>query len=323
MSYLKSLSDKDKNTFLLLTSSNLAEIYVYDSLKKRCNATLESVYDINTLNSYKNMLELINVQPNLADEWLFVISYDKVKNNIKKSLGIFQAKTSAFLIKVKNYKEFKEVKELGIPLTGLYLDTIRRNDVADLLNEFTLSKKVVDFIAYSYYKEPEKVFTIYNELKNGAVIDTTKDVVKLCGESQGSIQTFVIQLLEDSPKSMMFLKRNFKKRVNSVYTLCDTFGSKTAFNFIKSIVKDILYIKMLYLEGVVYDKIRDIPECFDEKKLSRYNSCLNIITNDISYDKILYLYNKLNETGNWYKIQDGVLFLYNYYLDLINKNSIT
>lgn len=319
MGSLKDLNNEEKRVFLLLTSSNLAEIYVYDTLKNRCNATLESIMDINSTSTYKGMMELVNVQPNLADSWLFVIQYNKVKSLIKKALGIFQSTSSVFLIKVNNYKEFKEVKETIKGVSDLYLSSIKRNEVLDLLRGFKISQNVMDFIAYSYYREPDKVFEIRKELLNGAVIENTKDVVKLCGESQGSIQNFVLQLLTDKPKTEMYLKRSYKKRVNTLYDICESFSPMTAYNYIKASVKDILYIKMLYLEGKIYDNIRELPECFDEKKLSKYNYKLREIAEDISYDKILHLFNKLNDCGRWYNVQDGIMFLYNYYLELINE----
>lgn len=317
MGTLKDLKDVDKRVYMLLSSSNLAEIYVYDTLKERCNATLESVLDVNNNSSFKNMLELVNIQPNLADNWLFVIKYSKVKNLLKKVMGIFQSTTSVFLLQVNDYKEFKEVKELLPFVTDLYLNSIRKNDVMDLLRVYDLSQSVKDFVAYSYYHEPEKVFSLRNELLNGAVVKTSRDVVKLCGESLGSIQTFVFQLLSDAPKTEAFFKRSYKKKASTVAELCDTFSSKSAYNFIRATVKDILDIKILYMQGIIYNRIKNLPECYDEAKLSKYDYRLKLITDTLSYERILYLYNMLNSNGRWYSSDDGISFLYKYYLGLI------
>lgn len=318
---LKDLKDVNKNVHLLLTSYNLVEIYVYDVLKKRCNATLESIIDVNNTSSFRTMLEYVNVQPNLADYWLFVIDYSKVKSQIKKNMGIFQSETSVFLLKVSNYKDFKEfMQECNVTVNSLYLNVIRRGDVYDLLRPYNLSEKVKEFVATSYYKDPEKVFILQKELKNGISISKPKDVISLCGESTNSIQKFVMQLLLDTPKTKLFLKRGYKKRVNTLYTLCETFNPRTAYNYIRATVKDILYIKMLYLEGRIYDKIRDLPECYDEAKLSRYSFMLKTISQGIEYEKILSLYSMLTNEGKWYSVQDGISFLYKYYLGLLDLN---
>jgi len=318
MGSLVELKDPSKQVHLLLASSNLAEIYVYDTLKSRCNATLESIMDVNSTSSFKAMLELVNIQPNLADKWLFVIDYKKVRSLIKKTMGIFQSDTSVFLLKVNTYKDFKEVKELDIDLNDLYLETIRKQEVQNLLRGYKISPKVVDFVASSYYRDPEKVFALRKELDNGADVNSPKDVTALCGESLGSVQKFAMQLLTDKPKTEMFLKRSYKKRVNVLCDLCDTFGSSTAYNYIKAAVKDILYIKMLYMEGTIYNRIRELPDCFDEKKLSKYNHSLRDIEFELQYVKILHLYNLMSSTGRWRNSQDGVLFLYQYYLELIH-----
>ena len=318
MGSLVELKDPAKQVHLLLSSSNLVEIYVYDTLKERCKATLESIMDVNSSSTFKAMLELVNIQPNIADKCVFVIDIKKVRGKIKRTLGIFQSETSIFLLKVDTYKDFKDAKDLGIDINDLYLETIRKQEVQNLLRGYKIAPKIVDFVASSYYRDPEKVFVLRKELDNGADINSPKDVTELCGESLGSIQKFTMQLLTDAPKTEMFLKRSYKRRVVTLCDLCDTFGSSTAYNYIKATVKDILYIKMLYMEGTIYNRIRELPECFDEKKLSRYNHSLRDIEVELQYSKILHLYNVMGSTGRWRSQQDGVLFLYQYYLDLIH-----
>ena len=106
--------------------------------------------------------------------------------------------------------------------------------------------------------------------------------------------------------------------------MCDAFGTRTAYNFIKATIKDILNIKILYLNGTIYDRVINIPSCYDEKRLMRYNYCIKVITEGISYSRLLFLYQTLGIYGKWYTSQDGVLFLYKYYLDLIqDKESNT
>ena len=320
---LNTLKSQEYRVHLLLTSSNLAELYVYDELKKVCNATVESVVDVNTASEFKGMLELVNIQPNLSDMWLFVLKFSKLKSLIKKSLGVFLSESSVFLINVDNYKDFKEVKgmfkENNILINELYLNTIKRFQVFDLLSPFKLSQVVKDFVATSYYETPEKVFQLRNELIQGAVVKEPKDVIRLCGESQSSIQKIVMQLLSDAPKTDVFMKRSFKKRVEALKSLCDTFTPLTTYNYIRSSIRDVLYIKMLYLEGEIYDRIYDLPENFDEKKLSRYSFYLSRISNDISYDRILYLYIEMWSCGRWLSDMDSVSFLYRYYTKLIRN----
>ena len=112
MGTLRDLKAMDKNVHLLVTNSNLADIYVYDTLKERCDATLESIYNIEKVSDIGIMKELVGMEPYMSDRWLFIIDYSKLKKSIKEISGIFEADTSIFLIKVKGYADFKEFKEL-------------------------------------------------------------------------------------------------------------------------------------------------------------------------------------------------------------------
>lgn len=318
MGSLRNLSSGDKNTHMLLTSSNLAEIYVYDTLKSACGATIDSVVEVTNKATFTNMLELVNMQPLLADKWLFVISYKSVRQLVKKYEGIFQSDTAMFLIKVENYKDFKEFKGIIKNINDLYLNTIGYSDVSFLLQGYKLSNNMIEFVAKSYYRDPEKVFILQKELSNGATINSNKDIVKICGESTGTVARFAMLLLNEMPSTSSGLKKVFNLRVKILVDLCDSFGPRSTYNFLCSTLKDILNIKILYLQGVIYDSIRDLPECYDEKKLSRYNMYLKRIVQDLTYENILRLYIALSSCDSWRSTQDGVMFLYKYYLENTN-----
>jgi hypothetical protein len=308
MGDLRSLSS-DKNVHMLYTTSNLAEIYVYDTLKKSCNADLESIYNINTKSDVSEMLELVNMQAYLADKWLFIIDFSKLKSTIKNKKGIFSSDTAKFLIKVKNYKDYKEFKELYPSVNDLYLSVIRENDVNFLLRGLKLSPNNVSFISRSYSRDPDKVFLLRKEMQLGYEVNSQKDIVNLCGESSGSIVHFAIRMLTDNKR----ISRGFVNRMKTVEGLVDAYGISTFKNFLTSSVKDILDIKMLYMEGVIYKTIRELPDCYDEKRLSRLNFYLRRIAEDITYERILELYTDLKNSGRWTKRIDILEFMYKYY----------
>ena len=319
MGSLRYLKSRENNVHLLLTSSNLAEIYVYDELKSVCGATIDSVVEVTNRATFTNMLKLVNMQPLLAEKWLFVITYKAgIKQLVKKYEGIFQSDTAIFLVKVENYKDFKEFKGVVRSVNDLYLNTIGHGDVSYLLNGYKLSQSVIEFIEKSYYRDPEKVFVLMRELNSGAVVGTNRDVVKICGESTGSVARFAMLLLNEMPSSAQGLKRVYSKRVKLLVDLCESFGTRSTYNFLVATMKDILNIKVLYLQGIIYDSIRDLPEGYDEKKLARYNMYLKRIIQDLTYESILRLYIALSSCESWRTPQDGVLFLYDYYL----KNAV-
>ena len=302
-----------KNVHMLITSSTAVEMYVYDKLKEQCHASLESVLTVNSKSSFLEMLELVGMQSYLSDKWLFVIEYSKVKASIKANVGIFESEEAEFLIKVNTYRDFKEFKELLPSVNDLYLTFIRRNEVMYLLSKYNLSQKDIDFVAKSYFREPEKVFLFKKELDNGLVVNSQRDIVKLLGESTGSITSYALALLRDFPTTEKGFKTVCRNRIKTGKDLCEAYGVSSFKNFLMATIKDFIYIKELYMQGTIYNSIRDLPEVFDEKKLSKYNVYLRTLVNDISYSRLVSLYSKLRESGRWVRNSDLLMFIYDYY----------
>lgn len=300
------------NTHLIYTNSNKAELYIYDILKGICNASRESIYEVETKKDFSEMVELSSLQPYLSDRWLFIVNYSKTKSSCKQFQSVFGSDTSIFLIKVANYRDFKECKQLLGGINDIYLAYMRRKDVNIIFSKFKLSQKVVDFIANSYASDLEKLFELKEKIEQGEEVKTTKDVVSLIGSSGGSVAKFALQLLADPPKTQKGLKMVMHNRVRDLRMLCETYSIRSIRNFLVAAVKDILDIKVLYNQGVIFKQIRDLPDMYDEKRLLRYNFCLERIESEIPYTRILNLYCKLKEEV-WVRDEDLLNFIYKYY----------
>lgn len=313
MGKLVYISSPEKNVHMITTGSSIAEMYVYDNLKRMCNANIDSVLEVSNKATFSEMVETVNIQPYLADKWLIVIDYKKVKALVKKYRGAFESDTSRFLVKVSNYREFKEFKELVPGVNDIYLSRLGYKDIAYLLNDYGLSQSALDFVVKSYSRSPDKIFLLRNELEKGLKIKDSKDIVKVCGESSSSVNHFVFLLLSVPPKSKSGITRVCKKRVQVANTLLSVYGVGTFRNFVISSVRDIMYIKQLYLQGVIYNSIRNIPDCFDESKLSRYSMYLKTISDEIPMSRIVNLFVSLCNSGVWSKENDVIEFIYKYY----------
>lgn len=320
MGTLRELTSNQKNVHMLITDSNIIELYVYDTLKKVCGASSDSIVEVNNSKEFSTILDLVNLYPLQADKWLFIINYSKIPKLVEKNKGIFESDSSCFLIKVSRYSDYKAFKEICPKVNDLYLSIIRQNDISYLLYEFGLSQKLVDFVAKSYSRDPEKVFILRKELASGLKVQTQKDIVNICGTSAGSINYFAILLLADPPKTKRGFEMVYKRRISLAKELIDLYGVSTLRNYLSSTVYDILQIKILYMVGVIYDSIKDLPEItnakgelvYDEKRLSRYNMYLKRIINEIPYSRILRL-NLMLKQNRWYKQADMLEFIYNYY----------
>lgn len=312
MGSLRELNDDSKSIHLLYSNSSKAELYVYDCLKKSCEATRESIFEVDSKKAFNEMVELSSLQPYLAKRWLFVVNYSKLKGMCKQGKSVFQSDVASFIVKVSTYKEYKEFKSLVGSVNDIYLAYIKKSDIMYILNEYKLSQKVIDFIASSYSSDVEKIFELRDVLSQGVEVTTAKDVVGLIGVSGGSVGKFALQLLAVPPKTEKGLKMVLHNRIRDAKSLIDTYGLRSFKNFLTASVKDILDIKTLYNQGIIFKHIRDVPEVYDEKRLSRYEYCLEKIEFEIPYARVLNLYCKLKQE-HWVNDKDMLEFMYNYY----------
>lgn len=309
------LADYDKNVHIMMSGSGKADIFAHDTLRKVHDVAIDCVYKIEGKKDFANMVEMSLIQPYTSGRWLFEITYSKVKGMIKANKAVFDSDTSVFMFIVDKYADFKELKELLDKSNDIYTPIIRKQDVYYLLNGYPLSEKVLSFVASSYSREPESIFTLREYLQQGEEVDTQRDVVKLIGVSSGSVTSFIVSLLSGKPKTPRGLKKVIRSRVQMGKDLCDAYGVSSFRNFLSSGLYDMIQIKMLYLNGVVYDNFSNIPDVFDEKKLKKYKFYLERIKTEFSYNDLVFLYNKLQEPENrrWYSVADMARFIYDLY----------
>lgn len=296
-----------------MATSGIVDLYIYDKLKEVCKASLDSVIEVKSVSQFNNMSDVINMSPFIADRWLVIIDYKSVASVLEKKKGVLNVPTACFLIRVKNYKEFKKVKEMLPNVNDLYLTLIRSNEVSYLLKPFNgISESLIDFVAKSYSREPEKVFELRKELQMGLEVKDRRSIIKLLGASSGSINYFALQLLKEHPTTERGIKTIYRNRVRSAYDLCQAYGISTFRNYLLTAIRDIIAIKEMFLSGEIYNKINNVPDCFDEKRLSKYNFYLDTIK-EIPYSRMMNLLVSLKKCGVWRTQIDMIQFLYYYY----------
>ena len=316
---LRELSNENKHVHILYTTSSRMELYVYDKLKELCQATLDSVIEVNSNSSYKEMMELIQLQPFMAAKWLFVIDYKKMRKSLEKDKGVFNEDSSVFLVKVSSYKEFKEFRSLlRVDYNELYLQSLTYKDVVWLLSKTGLDSTLVDFVAKTYRTVPEKILTLIEHINNGEEVSDRKAIISICGNITSSMISYALYLLNSTAKTVQGIKLSMRKAAQEGSLQIQSIGIRQFRGYLLGAVRDILAIKEMYLSGDIYNKIRDIPECFDEKRLSRYNYYLENIKS-ININRIVSLYVSILMTGRWYTEFDFLEFLYRYYNDTLVK----
>lgn len=315
---LKDLVDKTLNYHTVMCDSGKLDLLVYNLLKQACNGNKDTIFYVNKKSDVEEMLDLSLIMPYSADQWLFIVNYNKVKRQRRKLIEFIKAKTvsSKVLVSFDKYADFKKFNDdLGALVNSMYLKTLRKDDMAFLFRGTKLGKDLKEFIFYSYRSEVEKVMSVLEYIKDGHSVKTRKDITELVGISTGSIQHFIFQLLGKPPKTEKSRERIIKNRSYILSELAKVYGIRGIKTILTNSVKDILDIKTLYLSGVVYKSLTNIPEGYDSKRLLRYRVFFGKII-DIEYSRILELYLLLYNEGVWSNELDLYKFLYVYYRNL-------
>lgn len=321
------LSDLKKDSItvhLLYTDSSKLELLVYDTLKKRCEAGQESIFDVKTVSEFNVMLDMLSIPPLLANKWLVVLDYKRFASQVKKYPGIFKScETALFLVKVDNYRGYLEFKEMvkGTPVNEMYLSSLSFRDVSWLLKGCAISNNLVDYVHKSYRREPDKILDLKKELDNGLRVESRRDIISVCGTGSSTVQAYAMSLLTVNVNTDTGASMSIRRKITEGLDLARSLKVGTFRNYLGAAFRDIIYIKEMYLNGDIYDEIRGIPEVFEEKKLMRYRVFLNRILT-IPLEVMVEFYVKINESGYWYRESDFVSYLYGVYADLLKKGDV-
>lgn len=315
---LEALTDREINVHTMMQDSGKLDLFVYNTLKKATSGNKDTIIYVNKKSDVEEMSDLALVMPMQADQWLFVINYDKVKRHRRKIVELIKQKnpSSKYLISFEKYIDFKRFNDdLGSIVNSMYLKNLNQTDVRFLFRKYKFDKDLFQFIFYSYRSEVEKMMTLLEFLDMGQTVKSRKDVTDLVGVSTGSVQHFIFQLLGKKPLSLKSQGIIVKNRTVTISELAKVYGVRQLKGIITNSVKDILDIKSLNLTGVLYKSIDKIPEGYDSTRLLKYKPFYAKIL-DVPYIRILDLYLLLYNERSWNSELDMYRFIYTYYRNI-------
>ena len=315
---LEALTDREVNVHTMMQDSGKLDLFVYNMLKKATSGNKGTVIYVNKKSDVEEMSDLSLVMPMNADQWLFIISYDKVKRHRRKIIELIKQKnpSSKYLVSFEKYIDFKRFNDdLGSMVNSMYLKNLNQKDARFLFRKYKFDKDLFQFIFYSYRSEVEKMMTLLSFLDMGQTVRSRKDVTDLVGVSTGSIQHFIFQLLGKKPLSLKSQGIIVKNRTVTISELAKVYGVRQLKGIITNSIKDILDIKSLNLTGVLYKSIDKIPEGYDSTRLLKYKPFYAKIL-DVPYIRILDLYLLLYNERSWNSELDMYRFIYTYYRNL-------
>ena len=324
---LQDLDSKNANptVVLLQTPSTQLSIFLYDKLKLRFHCNSDSIISVESKSDVKKIREVSTTSPPFGDKWLIQVNLDKV-NDKELIKVIHDSLTCIFFCTCSKYKTFKQFKDSIKDVNGVYdyyVTYIRRPDLLYLYDALVpednkLSKQLFDYVAQSYSSDIDAIFDLLLALNKGDSFESRKDIAELCGLGNNSVESFLLSLMKPMSETEKGTHTVIKNRAKMGADLGATIGWSSFYNFFNSSLDSFIQLKVLVISGVVYKQVRDLPDSYDEQKLSKYNKYLWRLK-EVPLSRFLRMKQVLLEGGRWNKPADFLRFLYCYYTEGVKQ----
>lgn len=316
---LRQLNDSNTqcNVLILQTSSEKLRMFIQDNIKRRFKCNVDTMLSCKSKKDYKQVKDIMNVVPPFSDKWYIDVDLDAC--NDKDFIGIVkEATTCVFFCNVTKYRNYKTFKDEIKKVSGVldyYITYLRKNDFIFLYDVFVpedkrLSKALFDYVVQSYSADIEAVFNLFIELAKGKEIKSRKDIADICGLGGNSTESFIISMLKPPPATEKGLNKVLKNRIRAGTELAESYGYRSFYTRLRKTLMSFIQLKELIIAGVVYKQVYKLPECYDEKTLSRYQRYIWRLK-EIPTSRLLRLYISLGSKP-WSSDTEFLSFVYNY-----------
>ena len=306
--------------------SNILSLFIEDKLKALLGSTQDTVFTLKSKKDLKEIHMICNIQPFQSKKWLYIVDLDSYAPDKEFFNLVKESSTICYLLTCSKYSTYKKVKEdlkSVQPLWDFYIGYLKSVDMGFLFNEFVVktgkeslvSKDLYTYIKEGYSGDVDAVMMLFDYVRSSDSSEkplTKSKVTELCGLGGNTLESFVLTLLRSAPKAS---KKSFdsimRRRFKAGAELAEVYGWNKLGNYLNKIVYNIMCIKELQISNTIYKGIRNLPEGYDEKTLSRYNRYL-WVTKNIPMTRVLRLKATLSER-QWNSATDFMLFMYKYY----------
>lgn len=316
---LRNLDDRNMtcNVVILQTSSEKLRMFIQDNIKRRFKCNTDTIIECRGKKDYKQVKDVINVVPPFSEKWYIDVDLDACNDKDFISL-VKDATTCVFFCNVTKYVTYKRFKEEIKSVSGVfdyYINYLRKNDFIYLYDAFVpeskrLPKVLFDYVTQSYSGDIEAVFNLFLEIAGGREIKTRKDIADICGVGGNSTESFIISMLKSPPTTERGLNKVLKNRTRAGKELAEVYGYGSFYNRLRKTLTSFIQIKMLLISGVVYKQIYNLPDCYDERTLSKYQRYVWRLK-EIPLSRILRLYTSLG-TSIWKTDLEFLNFMYSF-----------
>ena len=326
------LSDLDikgniPTVLLLQTPSTQLSIFLEDKMKAKLHINSEAILTIENKSDYKKVREVLGITPPFSEKWFIKLNIDKLHD--KDIINIIKESNTCFFFctcsRYATYVDFKD-KLKNVKVADFYINYLRKPDFVYLYDALTLSdnkldNKMFNYVIQSYSGDVDAVLELFIRMNHGERFTSRKEIAEVCGVGGNSIESFLFTLFSPISGSEKGLRTTLKNRVVAGVDLGNTLGWDKFYNFFISSIERFCEIKMLLISGAVYKTIRNLPNTFDETKLSRYQKYMWRLK-EIPMSKFIEVRECIGDK-QWKSGADFINFIYKYYtikcINLINS----
>lgn len=326
------ISDLDNDNLVpsivvVQTPSTKLQMFLEDKIKRRYGINKDAIIPIETKKDIKKVQEVVGIVPLNSARWFVSVDLSKIydKELIK---CIKDSTTCVFFCNCDKYVTFKKFKEDVGKEQGycdFYINYLRRPDFIYLYDAFVhsdnkIQKQLLDYIIQSYSGDIEALMDLFIALSHGKVFTNRKDVAEVCGIGGLSTESFIFSIIKPLSGSAKGLKTVMKNKLQAGLELGEALGWKSFYNFLRKNIQSFCELKELMISGVVYKSVRNLPECYDEKTLSRYQKYLWRLK-EIPMSRLLRLRQAMGKVV-WTSQTDFLNFVYKYYYDEVRLETL-
>lgn len=301
----------DISNIIVLVDSAVLQTFVKNKLKDSFEISRNMTRYVETAADLKKVKLDTLTPPFGGGRWFVDVNVDKIKvKEILNALKIFN-RSAVTVYWTTNYATYRKliddaiVKEQSGYCYTLYLKKFYPEDITYLHNylvpqEKYLSHEILLYLKKNYTYDVDAVCALFEKIKSGEEVKTTKDVIRLVGIGGNTISKLVMKLLTVNPKTEKGVKTSFGRLLMLLNDLAYTYSYDKLYHFMKDNLKTILEIKQLQQMGLFSEVRQEIPEIgFNVDKIRRFSRFYREILEQVNTPRVLNLLLLFEEQVNY------------------------
>lgn len=282
-----------QDTVLICTDSIFLQDYIIDKLRNKLGVNREYCVRVSTEKELKTTRSNALVSPIEGKRWLVIIDMDKLGiETFRKEARRVNDNSFTLLITTKYgvFNKMRVDRDFGKQtyFVPMYFGAFAKDDITYISAGYDLTPELVSFLEKNYRRDVNKVMYLFNLLSHGTTISSTSQIIDLIGTG-GLTPTFlVIDLLRTEPGSKVGMTKVRKRLIQNLEDMARKVPYHTIYQQMYQTLLGIVDIKAMNLNGEYMGLNKDIPEGFNEVRVSRLKRYMWMI-HDIPIKRVLYL----------------------------------